>query len=521
VTSAPLRLGAALTLVLAGARVSLSPAPGPCSGQDPAACDLVWIDTAGRPNSAAYDALVLLDDAVLDGLNPDDYGAAALRPRSTAIAAATALTREAVRFDADLTAAMLRFLRDLHAGRADAKAWGVPDLSEADDPDYAALLRSAATTGRLLALVDALTPAGRQYVAIRRELARYRELAFQRDWPAALSHLPRLAPGESGDVGALRAWLVATGDLRSESPDTRTTYAGAIVDAVRRFQTRHGLPADGIIGAATAHALRTPVATRIRQLELALERLRWLRALGPGRLVVINIPMFRLWAWDRPDSGTPPDLAMNAVVGRAVATETPVLLETMTHVVLGPYWNVPRSIVVNEILPLVARDGGYLDRAHMEIVEGESDDAPVVPPTPANLARLRAGTVRLRQRPGPDNAMGSIKFVFPNEHLVFIHGTSAPGIFAEPRRDLSHGCIRVEAPVALAAWALRGLDEWPADAIARTAPAVVSRQIDLLRPARVLVYYATAAVLPDDGLLHFSEDIYGRDQALDRALRRQ
>lgn len=471
-TSAPLRLGAALTLVLTGAPVSLSTAPGPCSGQDPAACELVWIDTAGRPNSAAYDALVLLDDAVIDGLNPDDYGVTALRVRSTAIEAATALTREAVRFDADLTAAMLRLLRDLHAGRADASAWGVPDLGEADDPDYAALLRSAATTGRLLALVDALTPAGRQYLAIRRELARYRELAFQRDWSAALSRLPCLVPGERGDLEALRAWLVATGDLSPQSPDPRASYSGAIVEAVRRFQTRHGLTPDGIIGPATMNALHTPVATRIRQLELTLERLRWLRALGPGRLVAINIPMFRLWAWDRPDSGTPPDLAMNAVVGRAVATETPVLIETMTHVVLG-------------------------------------------------LARLRAGTVRLRQRPGLDNAMGSIKFVFPNDHRVFIHGTSAPEIFAEPRRDVSHGCIRVEDPVALAAWALQGLDEWSEEAIARTAPAVVSRPIDLLRPARVLVYYATAAVLPDDGLLHFSEDIYGRDQALDRALRRE
>lgn len=451
-TPARLRLGAVLALVLAGAPVSLATAPDPCRLQDPAACDLLWIDAAGRPNSAAYDALVLLDDAELDGLNPQDYGATALRARSTDIDAATARTIEAGRFDADLTAAMLRFLRDLHGGRADAKVLGVPDLGEADDPDYDALLRRAATTGRLLALVDALTPAGSQYRAIRRELARYRELAFQRDWSAALARVPCLVPGESGDLEALRAWLVATGDLSPQSPDPRARYAGAIVDAVRRFQTRHGLTPDGIIGAATIHALRTPIATRIRQLELALERLRWLRSLGPGRLVAINIPMSRLWAWDRPDSGRPPDLTMNAIVGRAVATQTPVLIEMMTHVVLGPY---------------------------------------------------------------------SIAFVVPNEHHVFMYGTSAPEILAEPRRNLTPDCIWVEDPVALAAWALQGLDEWSEEAIARTAPAVVSRQIDVLRPARVLVYYATAAVLPDDGLLHFSEDIYGRDQALDRALRRR
>ena len=433
-TGAGARFWVALSLGLTGVPVSSAPVLDPCAIQDQAACNRMWIDAAGRPNPAAYDALVLLDDAAIDGLNPDDYGVSELRLRSDAIATATALTSEAARFDADLTAAMLRFLRDLHAGRAGAQAFGVPDLGEEDDPDYLALLRSAAVTGRLLPLVDVLTPAGRQYTAIRRELARYRELELQRDWSAALSGLTHLVPGGSGDVGALRAWLMATGDLGLASPDTRAGYSGAIVDAVRRFQTRHGLPADGIIGAATLKALRTPVAARIRQLELALERQRWLRALGPGRLVAINIPMFRLWAWDRPDSGTPPDLAMNAVVGRAVATETPVLVETMTHVVLG---------------------------------------------------------------------------------------TPVPGIFAGPRLDLSRGYIRVEDPVALAAWALRGLDEWPAHAIARAAPAVISRRIDLIRPAQVLVYYATAAVLPDDGLLHFSEDIYGRDEALGRVLRRR
>lgn len=156
------RFWVALTLGLAVAPVATAPVQGPCAAQDAAACDLVWIDAAGRPGSAAYDALVLLDDAVIDGLNPDDYGVTALRLRSAAIETETVLTREAVRFDADLTAAMLRFLRDLHAGRADAKALGVPGLGEADDPDYAGLLRSAATTGRLRTLVDILTPTGRQ-----------------------------------------------------------------------------------------------------------------------------------------------------------------------------------------------------------------------------------------------------------------------------------------------------------------------------------------------------------------------
>lgn len=480
----------------------------------------LWIDDLGRPNSAAYDALVLLDDAGLDGLNPGDYRVAALRDRAEELAAATGVTRDAQQFDAELGAAMTRFLRDLHAGRVDPGPLGAPDLGEPDDPDYAALLRSAAETGRLGGLVRALTPAGPQYHAIRRALIRYRNLERDgADRSATLARLPYLAPGGKADLRDLRAWLMATGDLSAASPETGTAYVGALVDAVGQFQTRHGLTPDGIIGAQTLEALSTPLATRIRQLELALERLRWLRALPPGRLVVVNIPMFRLWAWNDLDARRPPDVTMRAVVGRAVATETPMLIETMTHVVLGPYWNVPHPIVIHEILPLVARDAGYLSKAHMELVEGASDDAPVVPATRANLARLRAGSLRLRQRPGPDNAMGAIKFVFPNEYLVFIHGTSDAGIFTRTRRDVSHGCIRVEDPLSLAAWALQGADAWSVDAIARTAPSAVSLRIDLPRPPSVLVVYLTAAVLPDDGRLHFSEDIYGWDRALDRALR--
>jgi murein L,D-transpeptidase YcbB/YkuD len=198
-----------------------------------------------------------------------------------------------------------------------------------------------------------------------------------------------------------------------------------------------------------------------------------------------------------------------------------MFFETMTHVVLGPYWNIPHSIVVNEILPIVLRDPGYLERAHLAIVDGETDGSPIVPPTPQALARLRAGTLRLRQQPGPDNALGSIKFVFPSERQVVLHGTPARGVFAAPRRDVSHGCIRVEDPIALAAWALRGVEEWPADVIARTAPSAVSVRVELVKPVRVLAYYLTAAVAPDDGLLHFAEDVYGWDRALDRALRDQ
>jgi murein L,D-transpeptidase YcbB/YkuD len=205
-------------------------------------------------------------------------------------------------------------------------------------------------------------------------------------------------------------------------------------------------------------------------------------------------------------------------VGRALRTQTPVFVEEMRHVVFRPYWNVPPSILRNEILPVLARDAGYLKRQNMEIVSGAGDDADVLAVTPENIARLRQGTARLRQRPGPDNALGLVKFVFPNDENVYMHGTPAQQLFARSRRDFSHGCVRLEDPVALAQWVLSDQPEWTRERILAAMAGPAPRQVNLSRPLRVILFYTTAAVMPDDGTVRFAEDIYGHDAKLARAL---
>ena len=234
---------------------------------------------------------------------------------------------------------------------------------------------------------------------------------------------------------------------------------------MKRFQARHGLENDGVLGQRTHTALGIPLAWRIRQIELALERVRWLPHPGGERVVAISIPMFRLWAWGAMPPTRTPTLSMGVIVGRALRTETPVFVEQMREVIFRPYWNVPPSIARHEILPILERDPDYLRRQGMEIVSGPGDDARAVAATAENLARLRRGALRLRQRPGPRNALGLVKFVFPNQENVYMHGTPAQELFSRSRRDFSHGCVRVEDPVALAEWVLEDRPEWTRDRI--------------------------------------------------------
>jgi murein L,D-transpeptidase YcbB/YkuD len=315
--------------------------------------------------------------------------------------------------------------------------------------------------------------------------------------------------------------LVAFGDLPQQTlPPGSTVYQGELVAAVKQFQLRHGLEPDGVIGRATLAALRVPLDWRVRQIELSLERLRWLPDLSESRLIAINIPMFRLWSWDPTLPFGAPVFETNVIVGRALDTETPVFVEELRHVILRPYWNVPRSILRHEIIPHLDRNPDYLRQQQMELVSGPGDDARTVPVTRETIALLKDGRLRVRQRPGPRNALGLVKFVFPNDENIYMHGTPAQDLFSRSRRDFSHGCIRVEDPVALAEWVMSEEPGWNRDRILTAMSAGPSCRITLTRPIQVVLFYLTAVVTAD-GSIHFAEDIYGHDHRLARALGRQ
>ena len=475
----------------------------------------VWLDETGVSHPGR-EAVGHLAAAAEHGLDPRDYDAPTLDSLARRFAAGPVLPAERTRFDLLLTVAFLRYLDDLHSGRAHPAplSRSLPGKSL----DLEAALSGAVAGDSVSRLALAVSPPLAQYRHLRRELASYRALESDTTLPT----VPRVARVRPGDryTGAadLGRRLAALGDL---SPDAsidlgEPRYTGDLVEGVRKFQRRHGLAPDGVLGDRTFTALNTPIGGRVRQIELALERLRWLPPIG-RRFLVVNIPGFRLFAFDSIGGGGLPSLHMRVIVGKALDTRTPVMVEQLRYLEFQPYWNVPRSILMGEILPQLRRRPQYLREHGMELV-GPRDRVLGDTVTPAVLARLASGDLRLRQRPSARNPLGRVKFVFPNAADVYLHGTPDTTLFARQRRDFSHGCIRVEHPADLAAWVLRDQPAWTRDSVEAAMAARPTRRALLSRPMPVILYYTTAVAEPGRGIA-FYDDIYGHDRRLDEALR--
>lgn len=480
----------------------------------PALRGFVWLDGSGvtRQGRAAIDELLA---ASSHGLDPDDYNARALDSLARGAGRAPALDLAAT--DLLLSGSMVEYLRDLHSGRAHLAPFARPP---ADNVDWAAALGAATAGDSISRLVAASEPHLTQYRNLRVLLQRYRRLASEAP-PPLLPVGPAVRPGESyAAADVLRERLERDGDWQGGAlaPAQSPTYDDSLSRAVRRFQLRHGLAADGVLGARTVAALNTPFAYRVHQIELALERLRWLPRLGAQPFLVVNIPAFQLFAFDSAGGAGAPSLTMKVVVGKALDTRTPMLLERMRYIEFRPYWNVPRSILTAEILPQLGRHPEYLRSHGMEVVgaEGRALGDSI---SPEIVRGLSSGKLRVRQKPGPSNALGLIKFAFPNAAGVYMHDTPDTVLFSQARRDFSHGCIRVERPAALAAWLMRDQPEWTLDRIADAMNAPETRRIPLTRPIPVAVYYTTVVAMPD-GEARFYPDIYGRDPALSELLHR-
>ncbi|HVR39726.1 MAG TPA: L,D-transpeptidase family protein, partial [Thermoanaerobaculia bacterium] len=292
-------------------------------------------------------------------------------------------------------------------------------------------------------------------------------------------------------------------------------YDGALVEAVKHFQSRHGLDADGKISTKTLAALNVPASRRVKQIQWALERWRWAPLGFDAPPIIVNIPEFRLRALD--DAQEHVALTMRVVVGKAFGHQTPIFDGDMKYVVFRPYWSVTPSIQRGEVVPRLEKDPTFLARNNYEVVSpaGKSLGSNV---DDATLRKLRTVDYQLRQKPGSSNALGLVKFIFPNDNNVYLHSTPSQELFSRTRRDFSHGCIRVEDPVALAAWVLRGQPEWTLEKIkAAMQSGRDDNYVKLPRQIPVMIIYTTA-VVDDDGTVHFYEDIYGHDGVLENAL---
>jgi len=409
-----------------------------------------------------------------------------------------------------LTAAFLGYAGDVRAGRLPPGRrdpdWGIP-ASRFDA--VAALSQGVRQPAAFRTLLASLPPPATDYARLVEALRRYRAIAARSEWPPVVPGAP-LRPGDDdARIAAVRARLAAEDEIVSRAA---THFDERLEKAVRHFQSRHGLAADGIVGAATVRALNVPASDRIRQITLNLERWRWLpRDLGP-RYLTVNAADATLRVVE--DDRTV--LTSRVVVGD-LQHPTPVVQARLDAVVLNPKWNLPTSIAAREILPRLRENRRYLAEHDIVIMERRESD-PFGLAVDWSAVSAEAFPFRLQQQPGPDNPLGRIKFDVPNRFDVYLHDTPTRALFARPRRTASHGCIRVERADELAAHVLAdGTGRWTPERLEEAIAGGASPRIPVARPLSVYILYWTAFVGPD-GLVQFRDDVYGRDHRLAAAL---
>lgn len=483
---------------------------------------LLWLGNANTEKNIT-DVLNLLANAAIHGLNPKNYDAEALRQRLLpTLKLKPDSYKELALYDTALSISLLRFLHDLHYGRVNPQGINFNlKLREKKLIDLPLLIKNALTQNTLAQLPLSVEPTLKQYQKLKQALADYRQLAVTAQ-PFKLAIEKTLHPGDTHpQIAELQRFLTTVGDLPENKTAIRSEksllYTDTIVVGVKRFQKRHGLTADGNIGKGSVAALNVPLSQRVTQIELAMERLRWLPQFNGGASIIVNIPAFQLWAFDAIDQPDANIINMRVVVGKALKYQTPVLMAEMHFIDFMPYWNVPYSIIKSEILPKLAQNSHYLDRENMEVVSVFRDSEQPTALTGEALDLLKQGKLRIRQRPGGKNALGRVKFIFPNKDDVYLHDTPANALFSQSRRDFSHGCVRVANPQKLAEFALKNQDNWNAETIQLAMNTPKTQRVILKKPIPVLFFYTTAFFDQNDNL-EFYPDIYGHDAVLLEAL---
>jgi L,D-transpeptidase YcbB len=476
-----------------------------------------WVRN-GQPTPQALAIVNVLKQAEIQGLDPEDYDGSRWADRLVRTQLRHDAGQDAI-FDAALTVCLMRYISDRHIGKVNPEHFKFGLNVEEKKYDLPAFLRERLVNGRdVNAELAQIGPPFAGYNRTLETLQRYLQFAAQNDGEKLPDSKKPIAPGSPYDgIPRLARLLRLLGDLPANTaiPEDSNVYQGALVDAVKSFQGRHGLKPDGRLDEQTLRHLNTPLSQRLDQLRFTLERWRWLPDRFNEPRIVVNIPEFRLRAYD--DNGNPA-LSMNVIVGKAFQHKTPIFEKDMKFVVFRPYWNVPPSIQRSEIVPAIQKDRDYISKKGFEVVTPAGQVVTSGAITDEVLAQLRAGRLEVRQKPGPTNALGLVKLMFPNEYNVYLHSTPSPQLFSQTRRDFSHGCIRVEHPAELAAWVLRDKPDWN---VQRSQAAMQSgkdnEQVNLTHPVPVLILYGTAIVEPN-GQVHFFDDIYGYDEELRQVL---
>ncbi len=466
----------------------------------------------------AADLRRAVTESVADGLNPEDYFLPLLDDLARRAGGPAATPTLLAQQDILRTEALLRLGYHLSFGKVDPESfdarWNFGRTL--DDRDVAGRIERTLAARDIYQRIEALKPTHRLYLALKSELARYRAAAGAPQ-PAPVPAGPSLKPGASDPrVPLLRARLVASGDLAAAGADSSELYDAALEAAVRRFQQRMGLESDGVIGAGTVAELNVPVADRIRQLRVNLDRGRVLMHDLPEQFVIVNIAGYTAYLVRGQDIAW----SARVQVGKTYR-KTPLFRSEINYLVFNPTWTVPPGIIANDILPAARKDPASITRRGLKVLDSGGRE---VDPASVDWSRFRSGHIpyTLRQDPGPNNALGRVKLMFPNPYLVYLHDTPSQALFDRAERAFSSGCVRVERALELAALVLDEPDKWNAQSVAAVMAGGKLQNVTLKRRMPVLLAYWTAWVDPE-GRMNFRRDLYGQDaqwaEALDAPFR--
>lgn len=475
--------------------------------------DPAWVDKR-KPTQQARALIGLFAASASKGLNADDYDAALWADRLHALPHDN--DQQVAAFDTAMTVCTMRYVSDLHVGRVNPIHFnfGVDiQKKKYDLPGF--LVQQVVTAKDMNAALKGIEPDSDTYRNTLSALNHYQALAQQAPDEEPLPvPLKPITPGSPySGATALAARLTLVGDLvapNEASPPKR--YTAALAEGVKSFQSRHNLYSSGLLTPQTVADLNIPLATRVQQLEDTLERLRWLAPEYQSPPVFVNLPEYTLRVYNDDHSIA---FQMPVVVGQAKVDDhkTPMLSQEMRYVVLRPFWNVTPTIVKEELVPHVQADHDYLESKNFEVVDRRGK--PVHNWTVDGLAK---NLYMVREKPGPGNSLGLIKFMFPNKLNIYLHSTPAVQLFTRSRRDFSHGCVRIQNPEQLADWVLRDQPKWDPDTIHDAMEnGDDNKTVVLTHPIPVLIFYATARVA-EDGKVHFFNDLYGYDADMESVL---
>lgn len=456
----------------------------------------------------------IVKEAENEGLQPSDYHLEEINISYNEIQnnRDTFDPHRLAKFDLLLTDSFIRYVSHLINGRTEPQGIDFTWLKAHDKLDFRKIWSLSLDSNGFQNAVS--TYQNPQYKRLRRALIEYRTIQANGGWPS-IPPGPKIERGRTGErIKLLRKRLVISGDLDEESSGSSDTYDEILEKAILKFQRRHGLLEDGIVGDSTLAALNVPVDKRIDQIKINMERYRWLpQNIGP-RYIEVNIPSFHLNVIQNGKTV----LSMAVVVGKPY-WNTPLFSADMTYVVLNPYWNIPKSIAREETLRKIGEDPEYLSRQNIRVFQGWTDDSNEIDPRSIDWSQVGNNhrKYRFRQNPGPANPLGRIKFMLPNSHDVYLHDTPRKSLFRRSKRDFSHGCIRVENPIGLAEYVLSADPGWTREKIESEIRKGRSQSIVLQEPVPVYLVYFTSWV-DDEGNIQFRDDVYGKDEELFRAL---